>query len=370
MAERDPLRGVSVDLSLRTQALRNPKQFGGAVNRGALERIKVETKRLAKRAPTSKRQFSLAEHAALAYPDRIGLRRTGDAPRFVLSGGKGAIMPLEDVMGGHRLIVATDLDGDPREARIRQAVPLAESELRDLFSNQIKWQDNCHWSRREGRVLTRKQERFGSLILDDRNWSDAPDEDVAVAMLEGIRQLGLKLSKSAKLFIARSKLMNDASFPSVDEDHLLETLEDWLLPHINGVRSTADWKSFDIIEALRARLSWDQTQALDCAVPAKFVTPLGRSIPIDYSGGQPQIALRIQEVFGVTRHPMIGSEPLQITLLSPAQKPVQITTDLPRFWETSYADVRKDMRGSYPRHPWPEDPTQEDPTLRAKRRKQ
>jgi ATP-dependent helicase HrpB len=147
-------------------------------------------------------------------------------------------------------------------------------------------------------------------------------------------------------------------------------LEDWLLPHINGVRSTADWKSFDIIEALRARLSWDQTQALDRAVPAKFETPLGRSIPIDYSGGQPQIALRIQEVFGVTRHPMIGSEPLQITLLSPAQKPVQITTDLPRFWETSYADVRKDMRGSYPRHPWPEDPTQEDPTLRAKRRKQ
>ena len=318
----------------------------------------------------AKRQFSLAEHAALAYPDRIGLRRTGDAPRFVLSGGKGAIMPLEDVMGGHRLIVATDLDGDPREARIRQAVPLAESELRNLFSNQIKWQDNCHWSRREGRVLTRKQERFGSLILDDRSWSDAPDEDVAVAMLEGIRQLGLKLSKSAKLFIARSKLMNDASFPSVDEDHLLETLEDWLLPHINGVRSTADWKSFDIIEALRARLSWDQTQALDRAVPAKFETPLGRSIPIDYSGGQPQIALRIQEVFGVTRHPMIGSEPLQITLLSPAQKPVQITTDLPRFWETSYADVRKDMRGSYPRHPWPEDPTQEDPTLRAKRRKQ
>lgn len=370
LAERDPLRGVSVDLALRIQALRNPKQFGGAINRGALERIKVETKRLAKRAPSTKRAFSLAEHAALAYPDRIGLRRTGDAPRFVLSGGKGAIMPLEDVMGGHRLIVATDLDGDPREARIRQAVPLAETELRNLFPDQIRWQNICLWSRREGRVLTRKQERFGSLILDDQNWSDAPDEDIAIAMLEGIRQLGLKLSKSARLFIARSKLMNDTSFPSVDETHLLETLEDWLLPHINGVRSTADWKAFDVIEALRARLNWDQTQALDRAVPAKFETPLGRSIPIDYSGGQPQIALRIQEVFGVTCHPMIGREPLQITLLSPAQKPVQITTDLPRFWETSYADVRKDMRGSYPRHPWPEDPTQEDPTLRAKRRKQ
>ena len=369
LAERDPLRGVSVDLNLRIQALRDPKRFGGAVNRGALERIKVETKRLAKRAPASKRSFSLAEHAALAYPDRIGLRRNGDAPRFVLSGGKGAIMPPDDALGGHRLIVATDLDGDPREARIRQAAPLAESELRDLFNDQIEWQNICLWSRREGRVLTRTQERFGSLVLDDRSWSDAPDEDIAVAMLEGIRQLGLKLSKSARRFIARSKLMSDASFPSVDEDHLLETLECWLLPHINGVRSTADWKAFDVIEALRARLNWDQTQTLDRAAPGKFETPLGRSIPIDYSGAQPQIALRIQEVFGVTRHPMIGSEPLQITLLSPAQKPVQITTDLPRFWATSYADVRKDMRGSYPRHPWPEDPTQEDPTLRAKRRK-
>ena len=370
LAERDPLRGVSVDLNLRIQALRDPKRFGGAVNRGALERIKVETKRLAKRAPPSKRDFSLAEQAALAYPDRIGLRRTGDAPRFVLSGGKGAIMPPEDALGGHRLIVATDLDGDPREARIRQAVPLAESELRNLFNDQIEWQNICLWSRREGRVLTRTQERFGSLVLDDRSWSDAPDEDIAVAMLEGIRQLGLKLSKSARRFIARSKLMSDVSFPSVDEDHLLETLENWLLPHINGVRSTADWKAFDVIEALRARLNWDQTQTLDRAAPGKFETPLGRSIPIDYSGAQPQIALRIQEVFGVTRHPMIGREPLQITLLSPAQKPVQITTDLPRFWATSYADVRKDMRGSYPRHPWPEDPTQEDPTLRAKRRKQ
>jgi ATP-dependent helicase HrpB len=369
LAERDPLRGVSVDLNLRIQAMRDPNRFGGAVNRGGLERIKVETKRLAKRAPAYKRAFSLGEHAALAYPDRIGLRRAGEAPRFVLSGGKGAIMPPEDAIGGNRLIVATDLDGDPREARIRQAVPLADSELRNLFEDQIEWRNVCLWSRREGRVLTRRQECFGALVLEDHTWSDAPDDEIAVAMMEGIRQLGLKPSKSAKRFIARCKLMDDSSFPSVDETHLLETLEDWLLPHISGVRSTSDWKAFDIIQALQARLDWDQTQALNRVVPGKFETPLGRTIPIDYSGTQPQIAIRLQELFGVTEHPMIGKEPLQITLLSPAQKPVQITADLPRFWETSYADVRKDMRGSYPRHPWPEDPTKEDPTLRAKRRK-
>ena len=304
LAERDPLRGVSVDLNLSIQAIRDPNRFGGAVNRGALERIKVETKRLAKRAPASKRAFSLGEHAALAYPDRIGLRRPGDAPRFVLSGGKGAIMPPEDAIGGNRLIVATDLDGDPREAHIRQAVPLADSELRNLFEDQIEWRNVCLWSRREGRVLTRRQECFGALVLEDHTWSNAPDDELAVAMMKGIRQLGLKPSKSAKRFIARCKLMDDASFPSVDETHLLETLEDWLLSHISGVRSTADWKAFDII------------QALNRAAPGKFETPLGRTIPIDYSGTQPQIAIRLQELFGVTEHPMIGKEPLQITKTS------------------------------------------------------
>ena len=148
----------------------------------------------------------------------------------------------------------------------------------------------------------------------------------------------------------------------------METLEDWLLPHLTGVRSTGDWKGFDLMPALRARLDWDQQQALDKAAPAHFTTPLDRKIPIDYSGDVPAISLRLQEVFGVTRHPTVVGQPLQITLLSPGQRPVQVTTDLPGFWASSYADVRKDMRGRYPRHPWPDDPTEADPTLRAKPR--
>ena len=141
------------------------------------------------------------------------------------------------------------------------------------------------------------------------------------------------------------------------------------MPHLGGVRSAADWKGFDLLVALRARLNWDQQQILDAAAPAHFETPLGRRVPIDYSGAQPAIALRLQELFGVTRHPMVAGQPVQLTLLSPGQRPVQVTTDLPGFWASSYADVRKDMRGQYPKHPWPEDPTQADPTLRAKPRK-
>lgn len=365
LAERDPMRSAGVDLRLRMEAISGKRSHGEA-HAPTLARIRAEAKRLAQRQKNSGPN-ALGVLAALAYPDRIGLRRKGEAPRYVLSGGKGAILPESDSLAGMRLIVATDLDGDPREARIRQAAALDDAELRDTFADQIHWHDVCLWSRREGRVLTRRQERFGALVLDDRNWSDAPGEDVARAMLEGVRQLGLNPAPSAQRFLSRAALMPEG-FPSFSEAHLMATLEDWLVPHLTGVKTTGDWKAFDLLPALRARLDWDQQQALDRAAPAHFETPLGRKVPIDYSDAQPQIAVRLQEVFGVTRHPLIAGQPLKITLLSPAQRPVQVTTDLPGFWASSYTDVRKDMRGSYPRHPWPEDPTQADPTLRAKPR--
>jgi ATP-dependent helicase HrpB len=276
-------------------------------------------------------------------------------------------LPEGDALAGVRLIVATDLDGDLREARVRQATALSESELRATFGDQIAWHALCTWSRRDNRVLTRQQERFGALVLEDRSWSEAPPEDVARAMLDGVRQLGMHPSTGATRFLSRARLMPDG-FPDFSEPHLMDTLEDWLLPHLNGVRSSGDWKGFDLLPALKARLSWEESQALEKAAPSHFLTPLGRKAAIDYAGAQPAIAIRLQEMFGVTRHPMIAGQPLQITLLSPAQRPVQVTTDLPGFWTSSYSDVRKDMRGRYPRHPWPEDPTVADPTLRAKPR--
>jgi len=365
LAERDPLRGAGVDLTLRMDALTGKRQTAEA-HAPTLARIRQEAKRLG-RGGKGGGPASIAACAALAYPDRIGLRRKGEAPRYVLSGGKGAILPEGDPLASARLIVATDLDGDPREARIRQAATLGDAELRSLFADQIAWHDVCTWSRREARVLTRQHERFGALVLDDRTWPDAPADAVARAMLEGVAQLGLKPNAAAGRFLARARLMDD-SFPDFSTDHLMDSLEDWLLPHLAGVRTAADWKAFDLLPALRARLDWDQTQALDRAVPAHFTTPLGRKVPIDYAGDAPEISIRLQEMFGVTRHPQVGTQALKITLLSPAQRPVQVTMDLPGFWESSYADVRKDMRGRYPRHPWPEDPTVADPTLRAKRR--
>lgn len=369
LSARDPLRGAPADLTLRMKAINGPYDGPGQVNHAALQQIKADIPRLAKGLP-DKSHMSLAAQLALAYPDRVGLRRAGDAPRYVLSGGKGAFLPPEDTLAGQRLIVATDLDGDTREAKVRQAVAIDEATLRDLFADQIIWHDVCNWSKRDNRVLTRKQERLGALILDDRNWTDADADSVAAAMCAGIRQLGLRLSPAAQRFRARVMLVTETipDLPAMDDDTLLATLEDWLQPHLHGVKTANDWKAFDCTNALRAMLDWPQTQALDKAAPAHFTTPLGRKVPIDYESDAPEITLRLQEMFGVTTHPKVGNTPLKITLLSPGQKPVQTTMDLPGFWKTSYADVRKDMRGRYPRHPWPEDPTQADPTLRAKPR--
>ncbi|MEL6451502.1 MAG: ATP-dependent helicase HrpB [Pseudomonadota bacterium] len=366
LAERDPLRNRGTDLGLRLRALRDPDGFADA-HRATLARIKDEAKRLARTAPDRPR-MDPADMAALAYPDRIGLRRPGDAPRYLLSGGKGAVLPQGDALSGHRLIVATDLDGDPREARIRQALPLTQDSLEALFADQITTVQLCDWSKRDRAVRARTQTRLGALVLDDAPWHDAPPAALARAMCDGIRDLGLTPSKPAKRLMARAALM-PSGFPDLSPDTLLNTLEDWLRPHLTGITTAAAWKGFDITQALQTHLGWDNMQRLDRAVPGHFQTPLGRKIAIDYDGATPGIAVRLQEMFGVATHPHVGQTPLQVTLLSPAQRPIQITSDLPRFWATSYADVRKDMRGQYPKHPWPEDPTQADPTLRAKARK-
>ncbi|MCP4821951.1 MAG: ATP-dependent helicase HrpB, partial [Shimia sp.] len=377
LAARDPLaRGAPVDLSLRLEALADLRAFTErrpfGVNRKALGTIRDETKRLrqATRDVTANR-LAPEELAALAYPDRIGLRRKGDTPRFVLSGGKGAILDDADPLANARLIVVTDTDGNPREARIRQAIQISEGQLRDLFPDQIAWQDSCQWSKRDRRVIARRQEMLGAVALDDRIWKDAPDDAVATAMLDGVRDLGITLSPAAKRFVARVELIREAGhdLPDMTPNALMTSIEDWLLPHLSGVKTADHWKKCDLLDALRARLDWPQMQLVDRLAPAHFTTPLNRKIPIDYSGETPEITLRLQELFGQTTHPKIGNTPLRVTLLSPGQKRVQTTMDIPGFWASSYADVRKDMRGRYPKHPWPEDPTQADPTLRAKPRK-
>lgn len=368
LSDRDPLRGAPSDLALRLAAIHDPRAFAERyphdLHRPGLQRIREEARRLRKLVPEAE-TMTAGAMAALAYPDRIGLRRKGDAPRFVLSGGKGAALEEGDILAGQRLVVAVDLDGDQREARIRMAAALDEAELRALYGEQIEEMAICEWSRREARVLARRQERFGALVLSDRIWKDAPEDAVARAALEGLRQDGLPWTPAAARLRARIALVEGLG--PVDDASLLAD-GDWLLPWLGRCRTQADLRALDLTEPLKARIGWDGQQRLAAEIPAHFITPLGRKVPIDYDHETPSIELRLQELFGVTRHPMVGGRPLRISLLSPGGKPVQVTMDLPGFWASSYGEVRKDMRGRYPRHPWPEDPTEAAPTTRAKPR--
>ncbi|MHA1128992.1 MAG: ATP-dependent helicase C-terminal domain-containing protein, partial [Alphaproteobacteria bacterium] len=302
------------------------------------------------------------------------LRRKGDEGRFLLSGGKGAIVDAGDALAGARMLVAVDLDGDLREARLRLGAVVSEAEIRDL--HEVVEANVCEWSRRDRVVVARQRIMLDALVLEDRHWKDAPDTVTASAMVEGVRELGLGAldwSKAAGLLCARVEWLRarGAEMPDMSDDGLIDGLEGWLEPFLGNVRRAEGLKKVDVLTALKSMLDWDAMQLLDRLAPAAIHAPTGTRLAIDYGGEQPSVSVRLQEMFGLNQHPTVGPDrlPVLIELLSPAQRPVQTTADLPGFWANSYADVRKDMRGRYPRHLWPEDPTVAEPTRRVKPRK-
>ncbi len=368
LSERDPIGGGSSDLEVRRKALEHPEAQPRQI-RPALERIRAEARRLQRFAGREK-PSGWAFLAALAYPDRIGLRRPGTDARYLLSGGKGAHMDPDDPMAGARLIVVTDQNGKGRDTRIRQAIALEEDVLEGALGHAFREDRICAWSQREGSVIALERKCLGAIVLRENPWKDVPSQALAQASLEGFRENGLPLGLSARRFIDRVGFARRQfpALPDMRPEVLMQDLEIWLLPRIlgNPPLTLARIRGFDLMPALKDRLSWDEMQKVDEAAPEHWQTPAGRRVAVEYEGEHPHVAVRLQECFGLTRHPRIAGQPLRITLLSPAGHPLQTTTDLPGFWAGSYADVRKDMRGRYPKHPWPEDPMNATPSLRAK----
>jgi len=315
---------------------------------------------------------------AFAFPDRIAKRRAGDAPRYVMAGGKGAIFhDAGDALAGEPYLAIAELDGDQREAKIRLAAPISRNEIDAQFGDRVVEVKICQWNARTRSVEARLQLRLDALVLEDRPWKDVDDESIAAAAADGVHDLGLGClpwSGGGERFRNRVRWVHEhgrANLPDWSDVALLATLDEWLTPHLGGVRKESDFSNLDLATILRGALDWDAQQALDRLAPSSLETPAGTKAKIDYSQDPPALEVRIQEMFGETRHPSIcnGEVPLLIRFLSPARRPVQVTGDLPGFWENSYADVRKDMRGRYPRHPWPENPTVADPTNRVKPRR-
>ncbi len=374
---RDPLSGAPVDISLRIEALEDERKFRDRhpyrADPNALKALRREAKRFEKPV---RAKADIGALLALAFPDRIGKLRAGGKGRYLLSGGKGAVVPEGDPLAT-QLIVAAELDGDIREAKIRLAALLREADLRQWYGDQLVETPLCAWSKRERMVVARQQLKLGAIALEDRRWQGPPEAAVASAITEGIRDMGLgclNWAAPARLLQARVEWLRarGQALPAMDDAALLDTLESWLAPYLGQCRNRSDLGKLDLVAPLKARLGWEGEQVLDRLAPSSIKAPTGTTLPVDYSVEPPMISVRLQEMFGLTTHPTVGPDrlPLLIELLSPARRAVQTTADLPRFWVTSYGDVRKDMRGRYPRHPWPEDPAEAPPTRRVKPRGQ
>ncbi len=380
MSERDPLRGTGADLRDR---VRSVASGDAAADAATVARIRAEAARIVGRAGLSpapaqqggEGRAAVGELAAAAYPDRIALRRAGREARYLLSGGRGAWIEAGDPLGNERLLVATDLEDGP-EARIRLAAPIAETELREVLGDRIDAVETVKWSARTKRVEARRREMLGAIALSEEAW-EAPPERLGAALADGVRAAGiaaLPWPKTAQALRARLGWLRGrggefaATLPDWSDAGLLASLDEWLTPHLAGLRHVDEIGRLDLTAILRGTLDWAVLGEIDRRAPARAELPLG-SAEIDYSGERPAISVRVQVLFGVTRHPTVGAPPvpLLVELLSPAMRPVQATADLPGFWAGSYAEVRRDMRARYPKHPWPEDPAAAQPTRRTKR---
>ena len=331
---------------------------------GLFSRIEADRKILEKLVK-HETSLSIAQSLALAFPDRIGKKRDGSNSKYLLSSGKGAHLQQGDPLSKQNYIVAVDIDGDRKDTKIRLGIGISENEIRELFEEKIIWQNTCYWSTREKRLKTLRTEVLGKISLKSENWINPPFEEIASTIINAIVDIGFHFSAAEEQFIARVKLGGEG-FPNIEKNHLKETAKEWLKPFIKNIKTADEWKKFDCLPALQNLLSWQQLTKLDEVVPKYFVSPLGRKLPIDYTGEHPSIELRLQELFGQKSHPLVKNKPLLVTLLSPAGRPLQKTMDLPNFWKTSYLDIRKEMRGRYPKHSWPERPEYEKPTTKVK----
>jgi len=232
------------------------------------------------------------------------------------------------------------------------------------------------WDGKSRSVIARRQKRLHALVLDDAPARNIPDDQIVHALLDGIRDIGLEClpwSREATEWLLRVRCFHLATGtgPDLSESVLLETLEEWLLPYLAGMSRLQHLKSLDLRAILQARLNWSELQKLDAQVPSHFTVPSGSSIRIDYTDPTaPVLPVKLQEMFGATETPSIvdGAIALNIHLLSPAGRPLQITRDLPAFWSNAYPQVKAEMKGRYPRHPWPDDPLAAAPTRHTKNR--
>lgn len=422
LSERDPLRGrqaaADADVRLRVEALRAADASGGPGRPGQAAAVHGRSaaqahgygadpaacRRIAAEASRWKRTLGLPASGpgregsaggppaaepgrgsdidasglllAFAYPDRIAQRKAGG--RFLLASGRGAAFAAPQPLGQEPWLVVAELDDQGADGRIGLAAPVELSDLKQRFAERIVVEESVAWDRSAQAVRARRRERLGALVLQDAPLADPDPEAALQALLQGIAAEGLAIlpwSRAARRLQQRLCFVqrHDPGWPDVCDAALGADLAGWLGPHLYGLKSREELQRLDLAAILEAMLSWERRRELDELAPTHIVVPSGSRIPVDYSDpASPVLAVRLQELFGLAETPRImrGRIALTLHLLSPAQRPVQVTQDLASFWQNAYFEVKKDLKGRYPKHYWPDDPRSAVPTNRTRPRNQ
>ena len=314
---------------------------------------------------------------ALAYPDRIAKNRGGGNGSFLLANGRGGNVDPASPLAREPYLAVAELTGAAAASCVVLAAAIALDEIEAQFAGQIEEDEAITFERASASLRARRVRKLGALILSERTLPVASGAEAARLLAEGIAGLGtarLPWSKAQLQFRDRVNFLRRAEgdeWPDLSDHALARTVADWLAPFLDGKTALSQVGADDLAAALDVLIPWNLRKRLDAEAPTHFTAPSGSSVPIDYEGEEgPKLAIRVQELFGLAVHPVIagGRVPLLIELLSPAHRPVQVTRDLPGFWRGSYKDVRSDLRGRYPKHPWPDDPLTAPATRRAKPR--
>lgn len=382
IAQRDGRNPVAVDLTLRVSALKG-EQTSLLINRNALSRTKALAKQWLRHMPKKTRHDHVMDLSpdeqigalvALAYPDRIAERRPGGGSRYRLSNGKGAVLTAEDALRDVPYLAIVLVSGKTRDAHIRIAAPISAATIEYLFENEIREGETATWDSQSCSVIARRQKRLNALVLSDTPAKNIPGDQIAAALVDGIRDIGLDClpwNKETSGWRQRILCFHQATGngPDLSDSTLLETLEEWLLPYLAGMSRLQHLKSLDMLAIMKTQLDWSALQTMDKKVPSHFTVSSGSSIRIDYTDPTaPVLPVKLQEMFGATETPSIidGTIALSIHLLSPAGRTLQITQDLQAFWSNTYPQVKAEMKGRYPKHSWPSNPLAAVPTRHMK----
>ncbi|WP_028114485.1 MULTISPECIES: ATP-dependent helicase HrpB [Ferrimonas] len=318
---------------------------------------------------------------ALAYPDRIGQPR-GNGGRYQLSGGSGAALPQDDPWQGRRqLLVAAQLSErqGQGDALVHLAAEVELTELEQQLPHLLSWQRRQHLDAKSGELVAEKQLCLGALVIKTQPLTDISEQDYVQALIEVVRQQGLAClpwTESLQQWRLRLRLarqtLPEMAWPNLDDETLLASLEQWLAPYLSGLKKRSQLKTLDLGSIVRNQLDWSQQQQLDALLPTHWQVPTGSKIKLEYHDDGVKLSVRVQEMYGEASTPMLANGRLAVTLelLSPARRPLQVTEDLAAFWKGSWNEVKKEMKGRYPRHLWPDDPAQTQATRLTKKRMQ